>query len=242
MPVWFWSSSASRDRRTLSRFQGSKSPHCHAAMRHVKIIERLAGGPRYEDPNLAFGPRSRASRTLAGSTRQARRRSRCVIGSPWQPAGVPADLSGYRLYADRRHWPPIYGQSVREAPGHRVERNRDRSSAWRGWSEAVHEGVHEPAHAGRRDRRGRRRGSWRVLIGAGGEPSACCQRRACRVTDVFPAAGRHAVAGTRVPARAVGLRASVHAGGARWGAVRTRRQRQSFLHGQRGGQPGGGTC
>jgi hypothetical protein len=45
-------------------------PH-NAAMRHVKIIERLAGGPRYEDPNLAFRPRGRASRTLAGSTRQA---------------------------------------------------------------------------------------------------------------------------------------------------------------------------
>jgi len=61
-------------------------------MRHVKIIERLAGGPRYEDPNLAFRPRGRASRTLAGSTRQAWCRSRCVIGSPWQPARVPAVL------------------------------------------------------------------------------------------------------------------------------------------------------
>ena len=53
-------------------------------------------------------------------------------------------------------------------------------------SEAVHDGLHETAHAGRRDRRGRRGGSWRVLIGAGGEPSACCQRRACRLTGRSP--------------------------------------------------------
>lgn len=50
---------------------GALGTNVRICMRHVKIIERLAGGPRYEDPNLAFRPRGRASRTLAGSTRQA---------------------------------------------------------------------------------------------------------------------------------------------------------------------------
>jgi hypothetical protein len=46
--------------------------------------------PRYEDPDLAFRPRGRAPRTLAGSTHQALCPLRCVIGSQWQPACVPA--------------------------------------------------------------------------------------------------------------------------------------------------------
>ena len=61
-------------------------------MRYVGIIERLAGGPRYEDAYLASKPRGSASRMSAASAHNAWCRSRYVIESLGQPARVPADL------------------------------------------------------------------------------------------------------------------------------------------------------
>jgi hypothetical protein len=56
-------------------------------------------------------------------------------------------------------------------------------------SEAVHEDGREAAYAGRRDRRG---GGWRLLSGTGSGLPAWSRRRAGRVLDPVPAAGRPA--------------------------------------------------
>ena len=73
--------------------------------------------PRYEEPDLAFRPRGRAPRTLAGSTRQALCPSRCVIGSQWQPARVPAVMHACALgrWCSQTHAERVFGAFMAEA-------------------------------------------------------------------------------------------------------------------------------